>query len=308
MDNIDAMDLSQFDLNLLPVLRALIEEESVTRAAKRLRLSQSATSAALARLRRTLGDDLLARSGRGLALTPRARALRQSLPATLDAVRAQLLQVQQAAAPQVERKAHLRMPDFLAAPLLARLQPLLQMHGPCNLAVTLPGPDLPLAEFERGELDLMLASRVQLPPGLLTRTLYQERFVCLLGPRHRALRNWGIAAYLDAEHLLISPRGGSFSGAVDESLARSSQSRRVRLSVSAASSVPQVLHDTALIATVPETFAKHLQGPWALEVRELPFAVPGYAVQMIWHANTSKSRPHQALRAALVECTRPSTS
>lgn len=307
MDNIDAMDLTQFDLNLLPVLRALIEEESVTRAAKRLRLSQSATSAALARLRRTLGDDLLARSGRGLALTPRARALRQSLPATLDAVRAQLLQVQQAATPEVERRAHLRMPDFLAASILPRLQPLLQMRGPCSVAVTQPGPDLPLAEFERGELDLMLASRVPLPPGLLTRTLYQERFVCLLGPRHVALRDWGLTAYLNAEHLLISPRGGSFSGAVDETLARTGLHRRVLLSVSAACSIPQVLRDTALIATVPATFARHVAPPWGMEVRELPLAVPGYAVQMIWHANTSKSRPHQSLRAAIVECTRRSS-
>jgi DNA-binding transcriptional LysR family regulator len=112
---------------------------------------------------------------------------------------------------------------------------------------------------------------------------------------------------LSDEHLLISPRGGSFSGAVDETLARSVQSRKVRLSVSAASSVPQVLLDTGLIASVPETFARHLASRWGLEVRELPFAVPGYAVQMIWHANPSKSRSHQALRAAMVECTRPST-
>jgi DNA-binding transcriptional LysR family regulator len=298
------MDLTQFDLNLLPVLRALIEEESVTRAAKRLRLSQSATSAALARLRRTLGDDLLARSGRGLALTPRARALRQSLPATLDAVRAQLLQVRHAATPQVERLVRLRMPDFLAASVLPRLQPLLQMQGPCSVAVTQPGPDLPLAEFERGELDVLIASRVPLPPGLLTRTLYQERFVCLLGRRHAALKDWGMPAYLDAEHVLISPRGGSFIGAVDESLSKSAQHRRVRLSVAVASSIPQVLRDTALIAAVPETFAKQVAPAWQLEVRELPFAVPGYAVQMIWHASTSKSRPHQFLRAAIVECTR----
>jgi DNA-binding transcriptional LysR family regulator len=80
----------------------------------------------------------------------------------------------------------------------------------------------------------------------------------------------------------------------------------VRLSVSAASSVPQVLHDTTLITTVPETFARHLAPPWGLEIRELPLEVPGHAVQMIWHANTSKSRAHQSLRGAIIECTRRS--
>lgn len=303
MVNIYTMDLSQFDLNLLPVLRALLEEESVTRAAQRLRLSQSATSAALARLRKTLGDDLLARSGRGMALTPRARALRESLPGTLDAMRAQLLQVQQAATPQVERVVRLRMPDFLAASIVPQLQPLLQLQGPCNIAVTQPVPDLPLAEFEPGELDVLIASRVPLPPGLLTRTLYQERFVCLLQQRHRALRKWGLSAYLEAEHLLISPRGGSFVGAVDEALSAMGQRRHVRLSMAAASSIAPVLRDTPLIAAVPQSFARQVAPVWGLEIRELPFAVPGYAVQMIWHASTTKSRFHQVLRSSIVRST-----
>lgn len=307
MFNIHAMDLSQFDLNLLPVLRALLEEESVTLAARRLRLSQSATSAALARLRKTLGDDLLARSGRGLALTPRARTLRQSLPATLDAMRAQLLQVQQAHTPEVERLIRMRMPDFLAASLLPSLQPLLQLQGPCKIAVTQPMPDLPLAEFERGELDVLIASRVPLPPGLLTRTLYQERFVCLLNNRHPALLKWGMTAYLEAGHVLISPRGGSFVGAVDEALSRLGHRRNVRLSMAAASSIPSVLRDTPMIAAVPETFARQVAPAWGLEIRELPFAAPGYAVQMIWHASTSKSKLHQSLRAAIVTCTKRST-
>lgn len=303
MHKIYAMDLTQFDLNLLPVLRALLEEESVTRAAKRLRLSQSATSAALARLRKSLGDELLARSGRGLALTPRARALRQSLPATLDTMRQQLMQLQQTSTPQVERLVRLRMPDFLAASVVPALQPRLQMHGPCRIAVTQPAPELPLAEFERGELDLLLASRVPLPPGLLTRTLYQERFVVLLNQRHAALKQWDMETYLAAEHVLVSPRGGSFTGAVDEALAKTGQRRHVVLSMAAASSIPQVLRDTGLMAAVPQTFAQAVAPAWGLAIRELPFAVPGYAVQMIWHASTSKSRPHIDLRSAVVACT-----
>ena len=304
MLNIHQMDLTKFDLNLLPVLRALLEEENVTRAARRLRLSQSATSAALARLRKTLGDDLLTRSGRGMALTPRARVLRQFLPATLDAMRSHLMLAQHAATPKVERLVRLRMPDFVAALLLPRLQPKLQMQGPCSIAVTQPVPELPLAEFERGELDVLIASRVPLPPGLLTRTLYQERFVCLLGQRHAALKTWGMAAYLNAEHVLVSPRGGSFFGAVDEVMQKQGLRRTVRLSVAAASSIPQVLQDTSLIAAVPETFAKQVAPAWGLAIRELPVSVPGYAVQMIWHASTSKSRQHQSLRHAIVECAR----
>lgn len=216
----------------------------------------------------------------------------------------QLLQLQQPATPDVERLIRLRMSDFLASSMLPRLQPMLQLQGPCKIAVTQPAPDLPLAEFERGELDLLLASRVALPPGLLTRTLYQERFVVLLNRCHTALKNWGLQAYLDADHMLISPRGGSFVGAVDEALTDLGHRRRVTLSVAVASAIPQVLRDTPLMSAVPETFAKQVAFAWELEIRELPFSVASYSVQMIWHASTSKSRQHQALRAAVVACTR----
>lgn len=298
------MDLSQFDLNLLPVLRALLEEESVGKAAKRLHLSQSATSSALARLRKSLGDELLARSGRGLALTPKARSLRHSLPEALEVLRSQLMGLQQHSTPGIERLIRLRMPDFLATSIVPRLQPMLRAQGPCRLAVTQPMPDLPIAEFERGELDLLLASRVQLPPGLLTRTLYRERFVALLNNRHPLRRKWSLETYLASDHLLISPRGGSFTGAVDEALAIAGYKRHVTLSMAVASTVPAVLRDTLLIAAVPETFARQVADVWGLEVKELPFDVPSYSVQMIWHASTKGSRPHQLLRAAIIACTR----
>ena len=141
------MNLNDFDMNLLPVLRALLEERSVTRASRRVGLTQGATSAALARLRSRLGDELLLREGRQMNLTPVGRGLLQRLPALLDELRAEL------AGHEAERLAtkrlwRLRMPDFVAATLVPDLQSRL---GPdAQLVVLPPSTELPLQEFERG--------------------------------------------------------------------------------------------------------------------------------------------------------------
>ena len=78
------LNLRNIDLNLLPVLHALLEEECVTQASKRVHLSQSATSAALNRLRKTFGDQILVRDGQRMKPTPKAQQLRESVRLVLD--------------------------------------------------------------------------------------------------------------------------------------------------------------------------------------------------------------------------------
>jgi DNA-binding transcriptional LysR family regulator len=299
IDKIDCMDWSSFDLNLLPVLRALLEEQSVTRAARRLRLSQSATSAALARLRSALGDELLAPHGRGLALTPRGRLLLSRLPAALDGLRLQLSEVQSPHPGPAVRTIRLRMPDFVAATAMPLIEPRLRHAGPVTLTVTSPTQELPVAEFERGELDLMLASRIPLPPGWMTRTLYRERFVVLLSPRHKSLARWGLESYLQSEHLLLSPRGGAVAGAIDEVLAKLGRQRYVAVKMSSASAMPALLRDARLVAAVPARYAELVAKPWGLAIKELPFVVPAYGVLMIWHRSLQQSAPHRWLREQL---------
>lgn len=290
------MDPSSFDLNLLPVLRALLEEENVTRAARRLGKSQGTVSAALARLRTSLGDDLLTRDGRGMALTPRGRALLAKLPAALDGLRAQLWETPLEQRGIGARTFRVRMPDFLAATAVPRLEPRLRRAGTTTLVVMPPGPELPLAEFRRGEVDLMLASRIPLPPEWMTRTLYQERFVALLSPRHGSFVRWSLDSYLAAEHLLLSPRGGAVTGAIDEVLAGLGHRRRVVVSVSGASAIPALLRDARLISTVPARYAELVAPVWGLSICELPFVAPRYGVQMIWPRSLQRSAPHRWLR------------
>ena len=291
------MNLNDFDMNLLPVLRALLEERSVTRASRRVGLTQGATSAALARLRSRLGDELLLREGRQMNLTPVGRGLLQRLPALLDELRAEL------AGHEAERLAtkrlwRLRMPDFVAATLVPDLQSRL---GPdAQLVVLPPSTELPLQEFERGELDLMIGSRLPLPPSWLTRALYREGWLVLARPDHPALKRWDLQAYAAADHALVSPRGGATVGAVDEALDRLRLQRRVVLSLAGIAALPPALLERPLLATVPRRWALQVAGLWSLQALEPPFALPGYSVQMIWSASIQHSAPHRWLRSQVI--------
>jgi len=290
------MNLNDFDMNLLPVLRALLEERSVTRAARRVGLTQSATSSALARLRTRLGDDLLLREGHQMNLTPVGHGLLLRLPPLLDTLRSELVR-HQVQPVDAERLWRIRMPDFVSATLLPGLQPRL---GPdARLVVLPPTPELPLAEFERGELDLMVASRIPLPPGWMTRTLYREDWLVLARPDHPALKQWGLEAYLKADHALVSPRGGATAGAVDEALERLGLQRRVVLSVAGISALPPALQDRMMLATVPRRWATQVAKRWSLKASEVPFNLPGYTVQMIWPGSIQRSAQHRWLRSQL---------
>jgi DNA-binding transcriptional LysR family regulator len=290
------MNLNDFDMNLLPVLRALLEERSVTRAARRVGLTQSATSGALARLRTRLGDDLLLREGHQMNLTPVGHGLLLRLPTLLDTLRSELVR-HQVQPVDTERLWRIRMPDFVSATLVPGLQSRL---GPdARLVVLPPTPELPLAEFERGELDLMVASRIPLPPGWMTRTLYREDWLVLARPDHPALKQWGLEAYLKADHALVSPRGGATAGAVDEALERLGLQRRVVLSVAGISALPPALQDRMMLATVPRRWATQVAQRWSLKASEVPFHLPGYTVQMIWPGSIQRSAQHRWLRGQL---------
>lgn len=290
------MNLNDFDMNLLPVLRALLEERSVTRAARRVGLTQSATSGALARLRARLGDDLLLREGHQMNLTPVGHGLLLRLPPLLDTLRSELVR-HQVQPVDAERLWRLRMPDFVSATLVPGLQSRL---GPdARLVVLPPTPELPLGEFERGELDLMVASRIPLPPGWMTRTLYREDWLVLARPDHPALKQWGLEAYLKADHALVSPRGGATTGAVDEALERLALQRRVVLSVAGISALPPALQDRMMLATVPRRWATQVAKRWSLKASEVPFNLPGYTVQMIWPGSIQRSSQHRWLRNQL---------
>jgi DNA-binding transcriptional LysR family regulator len=298
------MDIRRLDLNLLRALDVLLSEGHVTRAAARLNLTQPATSAALARLRTAFGDPLLVRSAAGLLptaraaeLAPRVRALMQEI----EALGARPRRFDPAAAQQ---RFVLATTDYMLALLTPWLGALARQAPGVDLALVALDSDSVTARMERGEVDLAISNLARTPPGLRSRRLLNDRFVVIGRRDHpRLRRTLSLAAFCALEHVLVSPRGGSFTGATDEALAGRGLARRVRLSVQGFLQVPEVVAGSDLIAVYPERLAQHFvqQQVQRLKIVPAPLPIPGFTMASAWHERVHNAPAHQWLRDALFE-------
>src|SRR5687767_8644992 len=178
--------LSAVDLNLLVVLRALLKARHVTRAAREIGLSQSATSHALSRLRELYGDALLVRSGRTLALTPRAAALLPKLERGLHELQESLRSEEPFDPGRAKLTLRLGSADYGQSVLLPSLLALFRAEAPDIDLHVMSYPNA-LVELESGGIDLALMPRTKLARSLREQRMFGDRFVCILRDGHPAL-------------------------------------------------------------------------------------------------------------------------
>lgn len=287
------------DLNLLVALDALLAERNVTRAARRLNLSQPALSAQLARLRDLFGDALLVPAQRGMLPTPRALELQEPLRRVLDEVRGVLVagaRFDPAAALTTFRIA---ASDYTQQAILAPLALGLARDAPgLRFAFrTIDAPNL-VAQMEEGTVDLALMVPETAPERLRMRVLFDERYVAIVRRDHPAV---GAALDLDTfcalDHVIVSPRGGGFVGPTDAALAAHGRSRRVAMSVPGFLIVPEIVARSEMIALVPERMARDAAA--RVQIFEPPLPVPGFRIAMVWHHRTADDPAQQWLRARL---------
>ena len=279
--------LAGVDLNLLVALDALLEAENVTRAARRIGLSQSALSSALGRLRQLFGDPLLVRARGGMSPTPLARRLRAPVRRALDEVAGML----RPAGPFDTSRPHrfrIAVTDYVGLVLLPALAARVLGTGPAiDLEVrTLDDWLLPADDLDRGAIDLAVSFFRDLPPRLRAERLFDEVFVCAVRRGHPTVgRRLGIRQYTQLPHLLVSPRAG-VTGAVDAALAARGLTRRVAVTVPHFAVAPAVLARTDCVATLAGRIARLAARRAALRVLTPPLDLPGFAVQMVWHPQT----------------------
>jgi DNA-binding transcriptional LysR family regulator len=286
--------VSRVDLNLLPALDALLQEGSVTGAARRLRLTQSATSRALARLREVFEDPLFVRSGRGLTPTRLARQLAGPVRKNLAELET-LLAEKGTFDPRVARRRFILAGiDYPQVVVLAPLARRLASHAP-NITLEIRHVSASAdRELETGELDLLLSPRQPSGAGVVWTRLFDDRYVCLVADDHPA-RRLTLARYLELPHVFVAPRERP-GGPVEDALAKRGLHRTVALQVPSFSLVPDVLLGTRYIATVPERIAHVLCRRFSLRQLPAPIDVEGFAMCQAWHEAHRNDEGHRWLR------------
>ena len=298
------MNLAGIDLNLLVAFDALMEERNVTRAGRRVGLSQSAMSNALQRLRAALGDELFVRAPDGMRPTPRAEDLTTPLRRALLDIRGAL----DAAGfdpTTPARRFTLSLGDYATAVLGAPLAGLVRAGAPgVDLRVIANSNKEVPAQLDAGEADLAQAWFPAPPARLMHATLYEESYVCVMRPDHPLAEGpLTLERYASWPHLLISPRGDD-AGFADEALAQYGLSRRVAMTVPHFTAALLVVARSDLISTVPKRIAGALPGNAGLRVRELPYKSFRVPITLFWHPRVDSHPAHRWLRGLLVEAAR----
>ena len=293
-------DIRRIDLNLLLALDALLEEQNVTRAAKRLALTQPTVSAMLARLRKIFGDSLFVRTQHGILPTPRAAALAPALKQWLADARA-LVASEHFNPATADFTASLSANDYIQSALIVPLIQRLRREAPhVRLAMrSAQLTDVP-SMLADGRLDLCVTTTTEIPsPDLPSRLLYEERYICAVRSAHplKAKAAVTLEQFCRYPHVIVSPAEGRFVGPTDQALAHIGRKRSVVLSAPGFLILPEILKTDDLIAVVPE---RVLRGRMAgLRTFAPPLKIPGFSVHALWHQRVHQDSAYRWLREQL---------
>jgi DNA-binding transcriptional LysR family regulator len=296
--------LSSVNLNLLVALDALLKEQSVTRAAKRVGVSQPAMSSSLAQLRVLFGDPLFRRLRHGLEPTPRALALSALLAQGLSSLEA-LLAPPSFDPEHDQRRFVVATSDYVEFVLLPPLLKELERSAPgVRLEMRPWGLHQVPESLARNEADLMIGFHDELPAQHRQALLFEEDYVCIVRRRHpRVGRTLSLERYLELAHALVSQRSDS-PGSVDRALEKQGKRRHVVARVSHFLMIPVLIARTDLIAAVSRRVAEPFARPLGLRLLEPPLPLPRARIRQVWHQSVDADPGHRFLRETIARVAR----
>ncbi|MBL6081698.1 LysR family transcriptional regulator [Belnapia sp. T18] len=299
----DQSGLRRVDLNLLPVFAALMRERSVTRAGEALFLSQPATSAALARLRDILKDELLVRNGRMLEPTARATSLMAELEPCLDSLARTLGGATPFDPATDHRTFRIGCTDDVAVALLPAFTTRLRQLAPhCNLVLRQADYRTIPRMLESAEIGTAVAyMEDDLPASAKQRVVRRGGFVVV-----RDTTTFGpvdLDAYCIRPHALVTP-SGDLRGFADAALEAIGRSRRVVLGLPDYGLVRRAILGTDLLCTLPDFLGEALVASGGFAADVLPFnrsEAPQVEIRMAWRTTVDHDPGEEWLRMQIVE-------
>jgi len=287
------------DFNLLSTLDVLLAEGSVARAARRLRLSPSAMSRALARLRETTGDPLLVRAGRGLVPTPRALELRERVSRLVQDGESVLRPAEKLDIKRLVRAFTLRTSEGFVENFGPSLIARIGREAPGVRLNFVAKPDKDSAALRDGLVDMETGVvGKSAAPEVRARALFRDRFIGVVCKGHPLSKDKVTTGrYIAAGHIRVARRGQE-RNPVDEALGEAGLERNVITSVGGYSTALALARASDLIATVPERHTGILRA--GMHSFTLPVPVPEITVSLMWHPRFDGDEAHRWLRGCIL--------
>lgn len=280
-------DISTTDLNLLVVLDVLLQERNVTRAAKRLHRTQSATSHALARLREQLGDPILVRVGGAMRPTPKAERLAGEVSRLLLTIRRVLAQEGGFEPRTTDRVFTLSGPDFVAAtlPMLLARMAIQTPSAGVELVPAAPGM---LRDVADGRVDLAIApNSAPKADGLRSEALVSLDWAVYARRDHPAVKSWGVRAWSAYPHVRVRTSSGGASP-VDAAARARKVERRAGPYLPHFLLAPPLLARTDLLMTVPRAVLADVAPRFGLVALPCPVKLAPIELAMFWSAQLDR--------------------
>ncbi|MCA0871516.1 LysR family transcriptional regulator [Seohaeicola saemankumensis] len=301
------MRFKRLDLNLLVALDHMLELQSVSAAADRMHMSQSAMSNALTRLRDYFDDPLLVQVGRRMERTPRAEAMREAVRDILVRVEATIETEPQFRPESSDREFNVLMSDYTMTVLMPHVLALARAAGSRARFNLLAQTDRPYVLVERGEADFLVSPRQFCSPEHPSDVLYQDNYCCVVWNEGAyAGRPLSVEDYQRAGHAVMVPPNQAHS-VESESLARMGINRRVELTTFSFSALPQLAVGTDLVATVHGLIARQAAKVLPLEISPLPFGMEPLEQTLQWHAYRDHDPGIQWVRQLFLEAAKAVT-
>jgi DNA-binding transcriptional LysR family regulator len=300
--NIDYTNLRKLDLNLLIALDVLITEASVTKAAEKLNMSQSAMSYSLKRLRTILNNDILIRTSREMEVTPYARQISDRVHQILTEIESTLLSKEIFNPTTAQETFRIAASDYVEATIGINLIQRLTTQAPgIRIRISNLNKETVIDALDNNRIDLIINARLPFKSWHIQQNLYREEFVCVVRSDDE-LTELSMEDYLLRSHLLVSMRD-DFQGTVDKILERQQQSRQVIWSTPHFMAIPFLLANSDCVALLPRRMAQQCARAMDLKLLPPPMAIEGFTVSMIWHQRNTNRPQHQWLRTQVFEAT-----
>lgn len=285
------MRFGRLDLNLLVALDALLTERSVSLAADRLCLSQSATSSALGRLRDYFGDDLLVVKGRHMILTARGEELIEPVRAVLEQIRSTIAIAPPFDPATADRQIRIMASDYTTQVLLAEALAFLAREAPHMRFEIQPMGQSPVEALERGFIDLLMTIDFAVSADHPSQILFEDDYVVVGDAANPAMQGeMTRERYFELGHITARFHRAQMPAFDEWFTRRQKQQRRIEVIAPSFLSLPGLVLNTNRVVTMHRRLAQQVVATFPLVMREMPFVMPPIRQVVQWHLTNNNDR------------------